>query len=59
MRLAAVVRLVVEKMIERRGQHLLNVLGVDDSSIPDRFRQIGVGQSGDEPCDACIFPAAS
>ena len=35
--LATVVRLVIEKMIERGSQQLLNLLRIDDCPIVDRF----------------------
>jgi hypothetical protein len=44
MRLAAMVRLVIEKMIERRGERLFDILRIDDGAIADRLREVGLAQ---------------
>src|SRR5262245_54086965 len=57
MRLAAVMRLVIEEMVERRGERLLDVLRVDDGTEADRFSEIVLGQCADIVPDAFIFCA--
>jgi hypothetical protein len=37
--------LVVEKMVERGGERLLDILRVDDGAIADRFGEIILAQS--------------
>lgn len=55
--LATVVRLVIEKMIERGGQYLFDILRIDDGSIADCFGQIFVGQVCNESSDTIILRA--
>lgn len=57
MGLAAVVSLVVEKMIERGRERLLDILRVDDVAIADRFGEIIRAQSPNVMADAFVFSA--
>ena len=57
MSLAAVMGLVVEKMVERRGEYLLDILWVDDGAIADRLGKIILAQSPNVMADAFIFIA--
>jgi len=57
MGLAAVVGLVVEKMVERGREHLLDILWVDEGAIADRLGKIIFAQSLNVMADAFIFSA--
>ena len=47
--------LVIEKMIERRSERLLDILWVDHGAIADRLREIGLAQGTNVTQDALIF----
>jgi hypothetical protein len=56
--LAAVMRLMIEKMIKRRGKHLFYVLWVNDGTEADRFNEIVLAQCADVVENAFIFHAS-
>ena len=45
MRLAAMVRLVIEKMIKRWSKWLLDILRIDNGAVADRLREVGLAQA--------------
>jgi hypothetical protein len=57
-RLAAMVRLVIEKMIERRSKRLLDILRIDNGAVSDRLREVGLAQGAYVPSNAFIFVPA-
>src|SRR5262245_22615611 len=50
-------RLVIEEMVERRGERLLDVLRVDDGTEADRFGEVVLAQCTDIVPDAFVFRA--
>ena len=58
MRLAAVVGLVVEEMIERRRQRLLDLLRPHDGPVAERAGEVGLGQFLDIAADPLVLGAA-
>ena len=58
MRLAAMVGLVVEEMIERRRQRLLDGLRVDHGAIADDAVEVVAAQAGDVAADENVLAAA-
>src|SRR5262245_32794736 len=53
--LATVMRLVIEEVIERWGEHLLDILWVDDRTETDRFGEIVLAQRADIVPNAFVF----
>src|SRR5262245_15057126 len=58
MRLAAMVRLVIEKMIKRRSKRLLDILRIDNGAVADRLREVGLAQGAYVSSNAFIFVPA-
>src|SRR5690606_31518381 len=58
MHLSAVMGLVIEEMIQRRRQRLLDVNRIDDGAVAEVAGKIGVGQRSDVIDDAPVFGAA-
>src|SRR5262245_37867404 len=55
MRLAAMVRLVIEKMIKRRSKRLLDILRIDNGAVADCLREVGLSQGAYISSNAFIF----
>ena len=51
------VSLVIEKMVERRGKYLFDILRIDDGAVADRLGKIVVVQGADILMDTSIFSA--
>src|SRR4029453_911504 len=58
MRLAAMVRLVIEKMIKRRSKRLLDILQIDNGAVADCLREVGLAQGAYVSSNAFIFVPA-
>src|SRR4030095_5589648 len=52
------VRLMIEKMIERRSKRLFDILRIDNGAVADRLREVGLAQVAYVTSNAFIFVTA-